>query len=230
MLSSALAQLGNLRQPAEPEQKLPAAQQRNADSAMPPEKTAFSEAQPSEPSFAASAQRPRASQPPYVFESVSSIANAAPTQETPLTSAYRADPLLDSELETTMKRPAIHLQPIQHGAGDKPGTSGRGRPTERKGQKEADGNLSNHDRLLRGYQHQLAGSYDDAMQEYRIIIRNAPELLDDVISNVRALLKLAPRFSLGYRVLGDAYMRKGEYLQAMEAYNKALTMAKKARS
>jgi tetratricopeptide (TPR) repeat protein len=91
-------------------------------------------------------------------------------------------------------------------------------------------NLSNKERLLRGYQLQLAGAYDDAMVEYRIIIRKAPELLSEVISNVRALLKLSPRYSAGFRVLGDAYMRQGEYLQAMEAYNKALTIAKKAKS
>ena len=90
--------------------------------------------------------------------------------------------------------------------------------------------MSNKERLLRGYQFQLAGAYDDAMQEYRTIIRNAPELLDEIISNVRALLKLAPKYSAGFRVLGDAYMRHGEYLQAMEAYNKALTIAKKAKS
>jgi tetratricopeptide (TPR) repeat protein len=84
--------------------------------------------------------------------------------------------------------------------------------------------------LLKGYQHQLVGDYDEAMQEYRIIIRNTPELLGEVVSNVRALLKLAPKYSSGYRVLGDAYMRQGEYLQAMEAYNKALTMAKKAKA
>ena len=94
----------------------------------------------------------------------------------------------------------------------------------------SEGTLSNKEQLLKGYQYQLAGAYDDAMQEYRITIRNAPELLDEVISNLRALLKLAPRFAAGYRVLGDAYMRQGEYLQAMEAYNKALTMAKKAKS
>ena len=68
------------------------------------------------------------------------------------------------------------------------------------------------------------------MQEYRIVIRNAPELLTDIVSNVRALLKLAPKYATGYRVLGDAYMRQGEYLQAMEAYNKALTMAKRAKN
>jgi cytochrome c-type biogenesis protein CcmH/NrfG len=67
------------------------------------------------------------------------------------------------------------------------------------------------------------------MAEYRIIIRNAPDLLSEVISNVRALLKLSPRYSAGFRVLGDAYMRQGEYLQAMEAYNKALTIAKKTK-
>jgi tetratricopeptide (TPR) repeat protein len=92
------------------------------------------------------------------------------------------------------------------------------------------GTASYQDRLLRGYQYQLAGSYEEAMQEYRVIIKGAPELLGEVISNVRALLRLAPKYSAGYRVLGDAYMRQGEYLQAMEAYNKALTMAKKARS
>ena len=90
--------------------------------------------------------------------------------------------------------------------------------------------MSSKERLLKGYQYQLAGSYDDAMQEYRIIIRNAPELLGEVVSNLRALLRLAPKYSAGYRVLGDAYMRQGEYLQAMEAYNKALTMAKRAKS
>jgi tetratricopeptide (TPR) repeat protein len=148
-------------------------------------------------------------------------------QGAPLFPGYRADALLENELETTMRRPAIRLQPVQHSAAhpDAPSTLNRGR-----GDKAEEGNLSNKERLLRGYQFQLAGAYDDAMQEYRIIIRNAPELLDEIISNVRALLKLAPKYSAGFRVLGDAYMRHGEYLQAMEAYNKALTIAKKAKS
>lgn len=107
----------------------------------------------------------------------------------------------------------------------------RGHPGERStGDKVQEGNLSNKERLVRGYQFQLAGAYDDAMQEYRSIIRNAPELLDEIISNVRALMKLAPKYSAGFRVLGDAYMRQGEYLHAMEAYNKALTIAKKIKS
>jgi tetratricopeptide (TPR) repeat protein len=144
--------------------------------------------------------------------------------------------LLDSELETTMKRPAVRLQPMQQQAAprDHGGNphSGRGRTGERTGQRLSDskGNVSYRERLVRGYQAQLIGDFDEAMGEYRLIIRNAPELLGEVVSNVRALLKLAPNYSAGYRVLGDAYMRQGEYLQAMESYNKALTMAKKAKS
>ncbi|HEU0003487.1 MAG TPA: tetratricopeptide repeat protein [Ktedonobacteraceae bacterium] len=155
--------------------------------------------------------------------------------EAPLAPAYRADALLENELETTMRRPAVRLQPMQSAAARANAASltGKGRPAERgTGSKSGAGEsvLSKKEQLVKGYQYQLAGAYDDAMQEYRITIRNAPELLDEVISNLRALLKLAPRYTTGYRVLGDAYMRQGEYLQAMEAYNKALTMAKKAKS
>ncbi len=126
-------------------------------------------------------------------------------------------------------RPAVRLQPIQKTPTrtDQAYPAGKGRPVDRGA---GEGNLSNKERLVKGYQYQLAGAYDDAMQEYRVTIRNAPELLGEVISNLRALLKLAPRYTAGFRVLGDAYMRQGEYLQAMEAYNKALTMAKKAKS
>jgi tetratricopeptide (TPR) repeat protein len=135
----------------------------------------------------------------------------------------------ETELETTMKRPAIRLPSVQPRTGGQPNPhtlpDKKGHPTPRP----VENTGSYRERLLRGYQYQLAGAYDEAMQEYRVIIRNAPELLGEVVSNVRALLKLAPRYSAGYRILGDVYMRQGEYLQAMEAYNKALTMAKKAR-
>jgi tetratricopeptide (TPR) repeat protein len=170
--------------------------------------------------------------PEQVFAPAAS-ANNASAEENVLIPAYRADSLLEDELETTMKRPAIRLQPVQKSGGhmDIPHPTLKARPGERgAGSKMPEGDLSNKERLLKGYQYQLAGAYDDAMQEYRIIIRNAPELLGEVVSNLRALLKLAPKYSAGYRVLGDAYMREGEYLQAMEAYNKALTMAKKAKS
>src|SRR5579875_966848 len=153
-----------------------------------------------------------------------SVASQAP--------ASSPDALIDSDLETTMRRPAITFQSIQANAdvGDRLYSHSKRRNERRPAQASDDNSLSSHERLVKGYQYQLSGAYDEAMQEYRVIIRNAPELLDDVISNMRALLKINPRFSLGHRVLGDAYMRKGEYLQAMESYNKALTMAKKARN
>jgi len=163
--------------------------------------------------------------------------NPTPTAVPAPTAAIHPD-RLDMELETTMKRPAVRLQSMQHRHSTQPAqqqpTASKGQPGERSTlAKTSDGGtvaIGSKERLLRGYQYQLAGSYDDAMQEYRIIIRNAPDLLGDVVSNMRALLKIAPKYSAGYRVLGDAYMRQGEYLQAMEAYNKALSMAKKAKS
>ncbi|HYL42548.1 MAG TPA: tetratricopeptide repeat protein [Ktedonobacteraceae bacterium] len=171
-------------------------------------------------------EEPRADAQPERDASLTSnpVMNA-PAASTPATS-YSIP--MDMELETTMKRPVVRLQSMQQRPPAHPGIStSRGHSIASK---PIESNLSNKERLLKGYQYQLAGSYDDAMQEYRLLIRNAPELLGEVISNMRALLKLAPRYSAGYRVLGDAYMRQGEYLQAMEAYNKALTMAKKAKS
>jgi tetratricopeptide (TPR) repeat protein len=145
--------------------------------------------------------------------------------------APHPEPLLENELETTMRRPAVRLQHLQQ---SRPTAhrdlSPRGQAMERAMGKVAEGQVNYKDCLVRGYQYQLSGDYDEAMQAYRLVIKGSPELLSEVVSNVRALLKLAPKYAAGYRVLGDAYMRQGEYLQAMEAYNKALTMAKKARS
>lgn len=146
--------------------------------------------------------------------------------------AEPADILLDSELETTMKRPAVRLQPMQQRSTvqrDQLSLIAKERSGESPAGSVAESHISHRERLLKGYHYQLAGDYDAAMQEYRTIIRSTSDLLDEVISNVRALLKLAPKYSAGYRVLGDAYMRQGEYLQAMEAYNKALTMTKKSK-
>jgi tetratricopeptide (TPR) repeat protein len=237
-LSSALAQLGNFSQtPGAPTFDEPWWNSMPQEINEPPVATTPGEitnafaalgARTAEP-VAPPPVTPRPIEPAPVFE-------PGPTQETraetPLTPVYRSEVLLDNDLETTMKRPAVKLQPLQPATqGDRLYTNGKSRSNEhRQTDHGDDSNLSSHDRLVRAYQYQLNGAYDDAMQEYRVVIRNAPELLDDVISNMRALLKLNPRFSLGYRVLGDAYMRKGEYLQAMESYNKALTMAKKAKA
>ncbi len=157
--------------------------------------------------------------------------------ETPNDQNTHANPFLETELETTMKRPAVRLQSMPHPVAphDTTKTTGKVRISEQREPAVSkttaeSGDLNYKDRLVKGYQHQLVGNYDEAMQDYRLVIRGAPELLGEVISNLRALLKLAPKYSVGYQVLGDAYMRQGEYLQAMESYNSALTMAKKAKS
>lgn len=167
---------------------------------------------------------------PVSNQAASAPSSPPSTAETP--NAPVPNTPYEFELETTMKRPQIHLQPMQQPPSMQqqqgPGRAHSGEHASTN--KSADRTLSYKERLIKGYQYQLSGSYDEAMQEYRIIIRNAPELLGETVSNMRALLKIVPRYSAGYRVLGDAYMRQGEYLQAMEAYNKALNMAKKAKN
>jgi len=235
-LSSALEQLGNLATPhtqsayQAPEPFMPAAQQMST--------------QPSEDSFWASDLRTVPALPQEPLLTLPNYADAfpkpvfEPTQEparvdVPIAPTARFDPFFENELETTMKRPAIRLQAMKEPQSPMSATpyqiTGKGYGSESTFGGGKDGAQRLQERLVKGYQHQLVGDYDEAMQEYRIIIKSAPELLDEVVSNVRALLKIAPKYSAGYRVLGDAYMRQGEYLQAMEAYNKALTMAKKAK-
>ena len=253
-LSSALAQLGNF--PADPVTSQPPSTEVTSDTVLESAESSEPDSQPTilseniqqhvEPSLDSTIQESATESANLPLETP--IQNPSSEQavsqtsipmdksaeqavlETPLIPAYRADALLEDDLETTMKRPAIRLQSMQKSAThpDTLSMLGKGRVGEH-GRAQND-NVTNKERLLRGYQLQLAGAYDDAMAEYRIIIRNAPDLLSEVISNVRALLKLSPRYSAGFRVLGDAYMRQGEYLQAMEAYNKALTIAKKAKS
>lgn len=220
--------------PAVPPATVPPVQETLAATTMPSHldmlSSFTSQAWPTTPSSALAAPEQPLQAPEQVAQPAAQVTPPAPARSSAqaATPAMHPDALLDMELETTMKRPSVRLQPIQP---QRQGTN-RGNAGERPiyGKPSSGGDLSYKERLLKGYQFQLAGAYDNAMQEYRIIIRNAPELLSEVVSNMRALLKLAPKYSAGYRVLGDAYMRQGAYLQAMEAYNKALTMAKKAKS
>jgi len=212
-LSSALAQLGDLgtsspAQPAEPS---------DTSSEGPP--TTEHADQPTQPLRAVT---------PGQVPMQAPDSNAGVSPQPNLIPPNFADTLLDSELEVTMRFPAVRLQPVQPQPPlrqDQAPLLGKGYA----GETVTESYSSEQERLLHGYHSQLAGDFDGAMQEYRAIIRSTPNLLDEVISNVRALLKLAPQYSVGYRVLGDAYMRKGEYLQAMEAYNRALTMTKRAK-
>jgi len=250
-LSAALAQFGNPE--AEPVLNEAPAQAQPSQQVQPMQPPATPNHLDALSSFSSqvtpTTSEPNTPQPARMEEASSSLitntTSNLPPSPTTATSAPgsvgRSDSPFDTELETTMKRPAVRLQamqPRQPGQPMQPASPQqamlRGRPGESsttgKAASNSAGTINYKERLLRGYQYQLAGSYDEAMQEYRTIIRNAPDLLGEVVSNMRALLKLAPKYSAGYRVLGDAYMRQGEYLQAMEAYNKALAMAKKVKS
>ena len=224
-LSSALAQLGLVSQRAQVEPQAPA---HSAASAVPEPRA--SEEQPSWVAALGATPAPAQLTPREPAPAVPFVSSAQPEAEKPAPQPKaRPNPFLEDGLETTMKRPAIRLQPMQRNAKDAQASVARSRPAERQ-LAASEGNGKPQERLLKGYQYQLVGDYDEAMQEYRVLIRTSPEVLGEVVSNLRALLKLAPNYAAGYRVLGDAYMRQGEYLQAMEAYNKALTMAKKAKS
>jgi tetratricopeptide (TPR) repeat protein len=212
-LSSALAQLGNLDASSSPQPAEP------ADTTPPVPPITELAVQPTQPLRTVTSN-------PLPMQAEDSNSGVSPQPHVILPNF--ADTLLDSELEMTMRHPAVRLQPMQPRQPiwrDQAPLTGKGYA----GETVKESYNSERDRLLQGYHYQLAGDFDEAMQEYRAIIRSTPNLLDEVISNVRALLKLAPKYSAGYRVLGDAYMRKGEYLQAMEAYNKALTMNKRAK-
>lgn len=232
-LSSALAQLGLVSQRAQEE---PQASVQPAASVAPepqpsaeqPSWVAALGAAPSMPVQPVSREPEPQSAPvqpatPFAASPKPEVEKSSPQ------SKARPNPFLEDGLETTMKRPAIRLQPMQRNAKEPQSPVVRSRPVERQSA-ASEGSGKPQERLLKGYQYQLVGDYDEAMQEYRVLVRTSPEVLGEVVSNLRALLKLAPNYAAGYRVLGDAYMRQGEYLQAMEAYNKALTMAKKAKS
>lgn len=69
------------------------------------------------------------------------------------------------------------------------------------------------------------GQLDDALNEYRAIIKNAPDLLPEVLSDLRASLAETPDHPNLHSVLGDALVCQGDYEQALESYNKAMELA-----
>lgn len=69
-----------------------------------------------------------------------------------------------------------------------------------------------------------AGRLDDALTEYRVILRNAPDLLADVIGDLNKLMEDAPEHPEVHRLLGDARIRQGDYLSALESYNRAVSL------
>ena len=66
---------------------------------------------------------------------------------------------------------------------------------------------------------------DEALVEYRAVLKNASDLFTDVLEDLRASLVAAPEHPEVHRLLGDAYIRQGDYLNALESYNRALALS-----
>ncbi len=80
-------------------------------------------------------------------------------------------------------------------------------------------------RLTRARQRRDGGQLDEALSEYRVIIKNAPDLLPDVLDDLYASLAELPDHPNLHSVLGDALVCQGEYEKALESYNKAMELA-----
>lgn len=78
--------------------------------------------------------------------------------------------------------------------------------------------LAEHQRKL--------GRVDEALGHYRAVLRGAPELIDTVIAGLLAVTREAPEQAAAFRLLGDAYTRRGKYMEALEAYNRGLTASR----
>lgn len=79
-------------------------------------------------------------------------------------------------------------------------------------------------RLARARQRRSDGRLDDALAEYRILLKSSPDLLSDVMGDLRDSLAEQPEHPELHRLLGDAHIRQGDYLSALESYNRAVAL------
>ncbi|MGZ3598930.1 MAG: tetratricopeptide repeat protein [Ktedonobacterales bacterium] len=79
-------------------------------------------------------------------------------------------------------------------------------------------------RLERARQRRGEGKIDDALTDYRHVLRNAPHMLGDVVNDLEEAMADAPDHPEIHRLLGDARIRQGDYLSALESYNRAVAL------
>jgi tetratricopeptide (TPR) repeat protein len=78
-------------------------------------------------------------------------------------------------------------------------------------------------RLRLARRHSAQGRTEEALVEYRGILRDSPETLDDLIHDLRDLAAETKNPEV-HRLLGDAHIREGDYVRALESYNRALAL------
>jgi tetratricopeptide (TPR) repeat protein len=65
------------------------------------------------------------------------------------------------------------------------------------------------------------GRMGEALVEYRALVKAATDRMPEIIRDLRDAAIEAPREPEIYRLQGDAYIRQGDYVEALEAYNHA---------
>lgn len=81
------------------------------------------------------------------------------------------------------------------------------------------------ERLERARRRRDDGALPDAVNDYRLILKNAPDLLPEVLSDLDELLAQHADQPEVHRLAGDARIRQGDYLSAIEAYNRAVALS-----
>jgi tetratricopeptide (TPR) repeat protein len=73
------------------------------------------------------------------------------------------------------------------------------------------------------------GQLDEAFSTYRVLLKMAPDLLPDVATEIEEALRIAPDHPEARRLLGDVKLKQGDYMSALEAYNRAVELAQSRR-
>jgi tetratricopeptide (TPR) repeat protein len=73
------------------------------------------------------------------------------------------------------------------------------------------------------------GRLDEAFSTYRVLLKMAPDLLPDVAAEIEETLRVAPDHPEARRLLGDVKLKQGDYMSALEAYNRAVELAQSRR-
>ena len=82
-----------------------------------------------------------------------------------------------------------------------------------------------HARLEQAREWREEGRLDEAFSAYRVLLKMAPDLLPDVATEIEEALRVAPDHPEARRLLGDVKLKQGDYMSALEAYNRAVELA-----
>jgi tetratricopeptide (TPR) repeat protein len=74
--------------------------------------------------------------------------------------------------------------------------------------------------LRRARRRRAEGRNEEALLEYRGVLRDSPDVLDDLIHDLRDMSATMEDPEV-HRLLADAYIREGNYTDAIESYNRA---------